>query len=145
MRGNKKPTWLWNCSWLIRLPARSFGLTFSYNGTGPWTQIFTNSASLAELSPTRPPWPSWSSSRNVLVRGVLDWPKFKYQLLSGAGLFSYKIWTKNSKTPIVNLLKNLRPFRNYISKIQWEIHILTFLNICQNSLKKKIRIEIWTF
>ena len=72
-------------------------------------------------------------------------PKFKYQLLSVAGWFSYKIWTKNSKTPIVNLLKNIRPFQNYIFKIQWKIHFLNFKKIGQNSLKKKFRIEIWTF
>ena len=64
-----------------------------------------------------------------------NWPKFKYQLLSGTGWFSYKIWTKISKTPMVNLLKNLRPFQNYIFKIQWEIHFFTFLNIGRNSSK----------
>ena len=80
----------------------------------------------------------------VTVGVYYNWPKFKYQLLSGTGWFSYKIWTKNSKTPIVNLLKNLRPFRNYIFKIQWEIHFLTFLNTGQNS-KKKFIIELWTF
>ena len=53
-------------------------------------------------------------------------PKFKYRLLSGTGWFSYKIWTKNSKTPMVNLLKNLRPFQNYDFKIQWETHFFTF-------------------
>ena len=46
---------------------------------------------------------------------------------------------------MVNLLKNLRPFRNYIFKIQWEIHFFTFLNTDQNAPKKKFRIEIWTF
>ena len=65
-------------------------------------------------------------------------PKFKYQLLSGTGGFSYKIWTKNSQTPIVNILKNLKPFRNYILKIQWEIHFLTFWNIGRNPSK-----QIW--
>ena len=79
------------------------------------------------------------------IGAYYNWPKFKFQLLSGTGWFSYKIWTKNSKTPIVNLLHNLRPFRNYIFKIQWEIHFLTFLNIGQNSSKKKFWIEIWTF
>ena len=35
---------------------------------------------------------------------------------------------------------------NQFSKIQWKIHILTFLNIDWNSSKqKKIRQEIWTF
>ena len=67
-------------------------------------------------------------------------PKFKYQLLSGTGWFSYKIWT-NSKTPMVNLLKNLRPFQNYNFKIQWEIHFFTFLNIGRNSSKKKLEQE----
>ena len=70
------------------------------------------------------------------------WPKFKYQLLSGTGWFSYKIWTNNSKTPIVNLFKNVRPFQNYIFKIQWEIHFFTFfLNISQNSLKKNLELK----
>jgi hypothetical protein len=72
-------------------------------------------------------------------------PKFKCQPTSGTGWFSYKIWTKNSKTHMVNLLKNLRPFQNYILKIQWEIHFLTFSNTDQNAPKKKFRIEIWTF
>ena len=71
--------------------------------------------------------------------------KFKYQPTSGTGWFSYKIWTKNSKTPIVNLFKNLRPFQNYIFKIQWEIHFLTFSNTDWNAPKKRFRIEIWTF
>ena len=39
--------------------------------------------------------------------------------------------------------KNLRPFQNYIFKIQWEIHFFTFSNTDQNA-PKKIRIEIWT-
>ena len=43
-------------------------------------------------------------------------PKFKCQPTGGTGWFSYKIWAKNSKTPMVNLLKNLRPFQNYIFK-----------------------------
>ena len=37
---------------------------------------------------------------------------------------------------MVNLLKNLRPFQNYIFKIQWEINFLAFLNIDQNTPKK---------
>ena len=41
-------------------------------------------------------------------------PKFKCQPTSGTGWFSYKIWTKKSKTPMVNLLKNLRPFQTYV-------------------------------
>ena len=53
-------------------------------------------------------------------------PKFICLPVSVTGLFSYKIWTKNSKTPMVNLFKNLRPFRNYILKIQCKIHFLTF-------------------
>ena len=72
-------------------------------------------------------------------------PKFKYQPTSGTGWFSYEMWTKNSKTPMVNLLKNLRPFWNYIIKIQWESHLLTFSNTDRNIPKKKFRIEIWIF
>ena len=45
---------------------------------------------------------------------------------------------------MINLLINLRPFQNYILKIQWEIHFLTFLNTDRNA-PKKFRIEIWTF
>ena len=37
------------------------------------------------------------------------------------GDFPKKIWTKNYKTPRVNLLTNLRPFQNNIFKIKWEI------------------------
>ena len=89
---------------------------------------------------------SLQSNRNKPMLGAYyNEPKCKYRLLSGTGWFSYKIWTQNSKTPMVNLLKNLRPFQNYIFKIQWEIHFLTFLNIVRNSSKKKFRIEIWTF
>ena len=62
-----------------------------------------------------------------LLLGVYyNGPKFKCQPTSGIGWFSYKIWTKTSKTPIVNLFKNLRPFWNYILKIQWAIHFWTF-------------------
>ena len=43
---------------------------------------------------------------------------------------------------MVNIIKNLRPFKNYNFKIQWEIHFLTFFNIDPNSSKKN-RIEIW--
>ena len=46
-------------------------------------------------------------------------PKFKCQPAIGTGWFSYKIWTQNSRTPMVNLFKNLRPFWKYIFKIQW--------------------------
>ena len=46
---------------------------------------------------------------------------------------------------MVNLLKNLRPFQNYIFKIQWEINFLTFSNTDQNAPQKKFRIEIWIF
>ena len=60
------------------------------------------------------------------VVAYYNWPKFKYQLLSGTGWSSYKILTKNSKTPMVNLLKNLRPFQNYNFKIQWAINFVTF-------------------
>ena len=80
----------------------------------------------------------------ILTIGVYyNWPKFKYQLWSDAGWFSYKIWTKNSKTPIVNLLKKPKPFRNYTVKIQWEIHffdLLTFwlFKILAKTLWKKI-------
>ena len=74
-----------------------------------------------------------------LIGAYYNGPKFKCQPTSGTGWFSYKIWAKNSKTPIGNLLKNLTPFRNYIFKIHWEIHFFTFLNIDWNA-QKKIRI-----
>ena len=78
----------------------------------------------------------------MFIIGVYyNWPKFKYQLLSGTGWFSYKIWTKNSKTPIVNLFKNLRPFQNYIFKIQWEIHFLTFFKYWPKLFKKKFQLK----
>ena len=51
---------------------------------------------------------------NLKVGAYYNGQKFKYQPTSCTEWFSYKIWTKNSKTPMVNLLKNLRPFRNYI-------------------------------
>ena len=63
-------------------------------------------------------------------------PKFKYQLLGGTGLLSYKIWTKNSKTTTVKLLKILRPFWNYNFNIEWEIHFLTFLKYGSKLFKK---------
>ena len=85
------------------------------------------------------------SAACLQVGAYYNWPKFKYQVLSGTGWFSYKIWTKNSKTPMVNLLKNLRPFWNYNFKIQWEIHFWTFLKNDQNSSGKKFRKKIWTF
>ena len=50
------------------------------------------------------------------------------------GDFPIKYGTKNYKTPMVNHLKHLRPFQNYIFKIQWEIHFLTFSNTDQNGL-----------
>ena len=37
---------------------------------------------------------------------------------------------------MVNLLKNLRPFRNYIFKIQGEIHFFTFPNTDRKGPKK---------
>ena len=46
---------------------------------------------------------------------------------------------------MVNLLKNLRPFRNYIFKIQWEIIFFTFSNTDQNAPNKKFIIEIRIF
>ena len=39
---------------------------------------------------------------------------------------------------MVNLLKNLRPFRNYNFKIQWEIHFLTFFIYWPKLFKKKL-------
>ena len=52
--------------------------------------------------------------------------KFNYQLFSGTRWFSYKIWTKNSKTPMVVLFKNLWPFWNYNFKIQYKIPFFDF-------------------
>ena len=80
-----------------------------------------------------------------LVGAYYNGPKFKYQLLSGTGWFSYKIWTKNSKTPMVNLLKNLRPFWNYNFKIQGEINFFTFLKYWSKLSTKFFWIWIGTF
>ena len=76
-----------------------------------------------------------SVTKSAYIGAYYNGPKFKFQPASGTEWFSYKIWTKNSKTPMVNLLKNLRPFQNYNFKIQWEIHFFTFLIIDQNALK----------
>ena len=66
-------------------------------------------------------------------------PQFKCDLESGTGWLFFKILPKNSKTHMVNLLKNLRSFWNYILKIQWEIHFLTFSNTDQNAKKIKTK------
>ena len=54
-------------------------------------------------------YPVMSSPASLVFHPVLgvyyNGLKFKYQLLSGTGQFSYKILTKNSKTPMVNLIK----------------------------------------
>ena len=52
------------------------------------------------------------------------------------GDFPIKYRPKTLKTPMVNLFKNLRLFQNYILKIQWEIHFLTYSNTDQNAPKK---------
>ena len=59
---------------------------------------------------------------SLKIGAYYNGPKFKCQPTSGTGWFYYKIWTKNSKTPMVDLLKNPRPFQNNIFKIQWENH-----------------------
>ena len=73
---------------------------------------------LAPLHPFSAPWypflVPWRTFLAPWLGAYYNGPKFKYQPTSGTGWFSYKILTKNSKTPMVNLLKNLRPFRNYI-------------------------------
>ena len=79
------------------------------------------------------------------VGAYYNGPKFKYQLFGGTGSFSYKIWTKNSKTPIVNRLKNLRQFWKYIFKIQCKIHFLIFFKYWPKHFKKIFWLEIWTF
>ena len=71
--------------------------------------------------------------------------KFKYQLLSGTGWFSYKIWNKNSETPMVNLLKTLGHFEITSLKYNEKSIFWLFLNNDQNFLRIKISIEIWTF
>ena len=63
--------------------------------------------------------------------------KLKYQPESGTGGFSYKIWTKNSKKPMVSQ-KTLGHFQITIKK---EKSIFFFFEI----LFEKFRIEIWTF
>ena len=55
-------------------------------------------------------WKNCFKQFNTKVGAYYNGQKFKYHLLSGTGWFSHKIWTQNSKTPIVNLLKNLRQF-----------------------------------
>ena len=50
--------------------------------------------------------------RSFVLTPFLNGPKYKSQPSSGTVWFSYKIWTKKYKTPIVNLFKNLRPFWN---------------------------------
>ena len=75
-------------------------------------------------------------TKRVMLGAYYNGPTFKCQPTSGTVGFSYKIWTKNSKTPMVDLLKNLRPFRSYIFKIRWEIHFLTFSNTDPNAPKK---------
>ena len=78
-------------------------------------------------------------------QGVSDkWPKSKYQKFKSTKWFSYKIWNKNSEEPIVYLHCWLLPEQHDFLKIQWEIHLLTFLNTDQNA-PKKCRREIWTF
>ena len=62
--------------------------------------------------------------------------KFKYQLKGVQGDFPNKYGPKTLKTPMVNLSKNVRPFRKYIFKIQWEINFLTCLNTDRNAQKK---------
>ena len=45
---------------------------------------------------------------------------------------------------MVNLSKNHRQFWNYILKIQWEIHFLTFLNTDKNAPKNCFKNWFWT-
>ena len=47
-------------------------------------------------------------------------PKFKCQPESGTGWFSYKIWTKNSETHMVNLFKTLGHFEITILKYNFK-------------------------
>ena len=49
------------------------------------------------------------------------------------GDFLIKYGPKTLKTHMVNLLKNVRPFQNYILKIQWKIHFFTFSNTDRNT------------
>ena len=81
-----------------------------------------------------------------IVLGVRDkWPKSKYQNFKNNQWFSCKIWTKNTKEPVVYLYNWPLPEHHHFLKIQWEINFLTFLNTDRNASKKKFRIEIWTF
>ena len=73
------------------------------------------------------------------VLGVRDkWPKSKYQNLKSTQWFSYKLWTKNSKEPIVYLHNWPLPEQHHFLKIQWEIHFFTFLNTDRNAKKKNL-------
>ena len=78
----------------------------------------------------------FSTRFSPLIGAYYNGPKFKCQPTSGTGWFSYKIWTKNSKTPIVNLFKNLRPFWNYIFKYNWK-SIFWLFQILTKTLQKK--------
>ena len=71
----------------------------------------------------------------LFVGAYYNGPKFKCQPTRGVGWFSYEIHTKNLKHPWLISKKNLRPFRNYIFKIQWEIHLLPYSNTDRNAPK----------
>ena len=86
---------------------------------------------------------SWQTVAPTL--GAYYFGSFKCQPESSTGWFSYKIWIKNSTNPMVNFFKNFRPFQNYNFKIQWKINLFASSKSLPQLLKKKIRIEIWTF
>ena len=74
--------------------------------------------------------------KEILVKNSVgayyNGPQFKCQHASGTGWLFYKIWTKTSKTPMVNLLKNLRPFLNYNFKYNGKSIFLLFFNYWSN-------------
>ena len=73
----------------------------------------------------------------IYISGVSDkWPKSKFQNFKSTQWFSYEIWIKNSKEPIVYLHNGPLPEQHHFLIIQWEIHFLTFLNTDQNAPKK---------
>ena len=63
---------------------------------------------------------------------------FKFQPASSTGGFFYKLWTKNSQTPMVNVLNNLRPFQITILKYNGKSILFTF-SLLIKTLRLKIK------
>ena len=82
-------------------------------------------------------WIPWDRiSLICLLLGVRDKrPKSKYQNFKSTRWFSYKIWTKNCREPLVYLYNWPLPEQHNFLKIRWEINFLTFL-ILTETLQK---------